>query len=276
MRKSMHIFICLVLPFLLSGCGKKPIHNSNWNSSEMIVDGTFSDWEKELTYDRKTKLLYNVANDHTNLLLCLKVTEPAVKNKIMMRGLTVWVDTTGKQRKVLGIKYPMGRSGNMRPANQMTPRQPMPEQQRERTDRPQIKNRMEMIGFREKGKSEVVPVGEAPGIEVVVKEDPYGGMQYEAKIPLHQIIKDPEVFLSTNDKLISVGFETGYIRMDSNTGGGQPGGRMGGGRGRPSGGTGGPPGGGRPGGMAPQQGDMASMTQPTRLWLKRIKLAISE
>jgi len=48
MRKSMHIFICLVLPFLLSGCGKKPIHNSNWNSSEMIVDGTFSDWEKEL------------------------------------------------------------------------------------------------------------------------------------------------------------------------------------------------------------------------------------
>jgi hypothetical protein len=134
---------------------------------------------------------------------------------------------------------------------------------------------MEMIGFKEKGKSEVVAIGDAAGVEVIVKQDPYGGMQYEAKIPLQQILKDPEAFWLVTEQFISVGFETGYIKMDSNSGGGQPGGRMGGGGGgRPPGG--GPPGGGRPGGMTPQQGDVASMTQPTHLWIKQIKLAVSE
>jgi len=134
---------------------------------------------------------------------------------------------------------------------------------------------MELIGFKERGKSEVVPVGDTTGIEIAVKEDPYGGMQYEAKIPLQVILKDPDEFLSATETLISVGFETGYIKMDSNTGGGQTGGRVGGG-GRPSGGGGRPTGGGQPGGMTPQQGDMANMTQATRLWIKQIKLVISE
>ncbi len=277
MQIAVRYYSYLILPFLLSGCSNKPIHNSTWNSNEIIIDGIFSDWEKDLTYDKKSKLLYNVTNDHTNLLLCLKVTEPSVTNKIMMRGLTVWVDTTGKQKKNLGIKYPMGRSGSMRPADQRTPRQPMPEQQRERPVRPQIQNRMELIGFKERGKSEVVPVGDTTGIEIAVKEDPYGGMQYEAKIPLQVILKDPDEFLSATETLISVGFETGYIKMDSNTGGGQTGGRVGGGGGgRPSGGGGRPTGGGQPGGMTPQQGDMANMTQATRLWIKQIKLVISE
>ncbi len=267
----MRNFIYLILSLLLLGCSNKPIHNSTWNSDEVIIDGTLSDLKKELTYDKKSKLLYALANDQANLLLCLKVTESAVANKILRRGLTVWIDTTGKQKKVLGIKYPMGRSESVRPEDRTRPRQPIQEQQGERPVRSQIQSRMELIGFKEKGKSEVVSLGNAAGIEVAAKTDPYGGMQYEAKIPLNLVLEDQKAFLSVTDKYISIGFETGYINMNSTMRTGQSGTRMGGGGGRPPGGGGRPP-----GGMAQRQGDMASMTQPTRLWLKRIKLANKE
>jgi hypothetical protein len=86
MQKAIPYSVYLILPFLLSGCGNKPIYNSTWISNEVMIDGTFLDWEKDLTYDKKTKLLYNVANDHTNLLLCLKVTEPNGNDRIQREG----------------------------------------------------------------------------------------------------------------------------------------------------------------------------------------------
>ena len=122
----------------------------------------------------------------------------------------------------------------------------------------------------------MVTPGDAAGIEMAARTDPYGGMQYEAKIPLNIVLKDQKAFFSAPDKYISIGFETGYINMNSNMRSGQPGNPMGGGGGRSPGGGGRPGGGGQPGGMAQRQGDMASMTQSTRLWLKRIKLAIEE
>lgn len=274
MKGIIHFSILLIV-ILLSACGNKPIYTSKWNSDQIVIDGTFLDWKSEIEYDSKSKFLYNVSNDRSNLYICLKVTEPNVKNKIMMRGFTVWIDTTGKQKTVLGIKYPMGRNRNMAQQNQNTQRQPVTERQGERPPGSQFRNQLELIGYNEKGKSEVVNFENAGGVEIAVNEDPYGGMQYEAKIPLTFIFNNPEAFLSGSENSVSLGFETGYVRMESGTSSGRPGGGMGGGGGGRSGGGGRPPGGGRPGGMAPS-GNMAGMTQPTKLWLKQIKLTILE
>ena len=272
--KGITHFSTFLIVILLSACGNKPIYTSKWNSDQIVIDGAFSDWKSEMEYDSKSKFLYNVANDRSNLYICLKVTEPNVKNKIMMWGFTMWVDTTGKQKTILGIKYPMGRNRNMAPQNQNTPRQTVTARQGERPPGSQFRDQLELIGFREKGESEIVSFENSEGIKVAVSEDPYGGMQYEAKIPLTSIFNSPETFLSGNENSISLGFETGYLRMESGTSSGGPGGRMGGGGGGRSGG-GRPPGGGRPGGMAPS-GNMAGMTQPTKLWLKQLKLTVLE
>jgi len=269
-RKIFYYGFCFLLLFL-AGCGNKPIYTSTWSSNEVVIDASLTDWKSEMMYDKKSKILYNVGNDDSNILLCFKITEPGVRNKIMMRGLTVWIDSTGKQKKVLGIKYPLNRRRIANPSGQTPPRQ-----QGQRVDRSQMPNRLELIGFSEEVKSEIVAIDSAGGVEVAIMEDPFGGMQYEAKIPLKNIFTDPGVFISGSENFLSIGFETGYVKVESYAQAGRPGGRGGGGGGRPSGGGGGRPGGGRPGGMATQSGDMAGMTQSTRLWVKKIKLAISE
>ena len=274
-REIFHYGFCFLLLFL-AGCGNKPIYTSTWSSNEVVIDARLTDWKSEMMYDKKSKILYNIGNDGSNILLCFKITEPGVKNKIMMRGLTVWIDSTGKQKKALGIQYPMARRRIASPSGQMPPRQPDSSQQRERVDRSLMPDRLELIGFSEEVKSDIVAIDSAGGVEVAIMEDPFGGMQYEAKIPLKNIFTDPGLFISGPENFLSIGFETGYVKVGSNAQASGPGGRGGGGGGRPPGGGGGRPGGGRPGGMATQSGDMAGMTQPTRLWVKQIKLAISE
>ncbi len=273
--KKINVVIILMILLLPMVCnGQKSLFSSNWSSDSMKIDGVFSDWNFNLKQDKKSKVFYCIANDNTSLLLCFKVTDAGVKNKIMMMGLTIWVDTTGKQKELLGIKYPMGRGGSMGQRPQEGTRPTSPDQPRQRVDRAPILDRVELIGFKEKRKSEVVNISDMKGIEVAVMEDQYGGMQYEARISLDKLFIDHQRFLSNDESLISIGFETGYIKTNTSAGGGGHSGQMGGGR--PPGGGGRPPGGGRQGGMAPQQGDMATMTQATRLWLKRIKLAIKE
>ena len=97
-----------------------------------------------------------------------------------------------------GIKFPIGMGtgrGDLSNSQQIPA---IPPAQGQRPGRPVMMNKLELIGFGPGGrrKSEVVNRNEAGGIMVTVKDDPYGGMQYEARIPLERILTDPATFLS--------------------------------------------------------------------------------
>jgi uncharacterized membrane protein YgcG len=57
---------------------------------------------------KKGKVLYYLSNDDINIYLDIKIIETLEQNRILKMGLTVWIDSDGKTRKITGIRYPIG------------------------------------------------------------------------------------------------------------------------------------------------------------------------
>ena len=55
--------------------------------------------------------IYKLSNDENNLYVMLEIGDEAVKRKVLMLGLTVWIDTTDRKKEKLGIRFPKGRGG---------------------------------------------------------------------------------------------------------------------------------------------------------------------
>ena len=267
----------LIIFCLLTGCSKKAIFISHWPDKTIDANGLIDDWSNDLlNVDSKNNLIYGISNDNENLYACLKVNDRQLRSKILMTGLTLWIDSTGRKKKDLGIKFPIGRNQDNRTGISKDLQSPTDELERDQERRNVPRGgqfaaefqEMELIGF--KGKGEIFRTGknDPGGVNVELVFDQSGGMTYEAVVPFKTFNYDLKT-LNDTSKVFSIGFETGYVLMPSMAGGGRmPGGRSGG----RSGGRGGrmPAGNmGRSGQGVPST--MNAMSQPTRLWIKRIR-----
>jgi hypothetical protein len=210
----------------------------------------------------------------------------------MMFGFTVWLDSTARNKKILGIRFPIGAQNyddNWTP--DFGPRREEgfegpPPRGEEGTDEPpprreggfegqqrfaEMLSEIEIIGP-DKDDRNRIPVHNAYGIQVAMSEFS-AELVYELKVPLHVLKGQPYAITAAAGKAISLGFEMGELdrekmreqfgRGRGGFGGGRPGGGMGGG----------PPGGfGRPGGPG---GSRPEMPKPLKVWTK-VQLAISE
>ncbi len=62
------------------------------------VDGIYSEWGETLqAYNKGTELYYTIANDDDNLYLTVQAVNPRVVQKIIMTGLTLSVNSSGKK-----------------------------------------------------------------------------------------------------------------------------------------------------------------------------------
>lgn len=230
--------VVAILVMTTGGYGKVKI-SSRWLDPGIAIDGMMGDWQDTLVYLKKKGVSMGVMNNDDHLVLCLVVSDRKNLMQIMGRGLAIWINPSGKTKKIRGIKYPVGIAvEDFREGSRMGP--PDPDRIRdlfqESLDEIEILENGEENGYR-------YPLGSLKGLEACVKMT-HGLMVCELRIPLRQ--RENELFSIGwgGASPLTIEFETPKIEMPERGGmgpgsggvrmGGRPGGRggmKGGGRG---------------------------------------------
>lgn len=263
-------------------------------------------------YLQKDNVFYLVSNNQEYLFLDLIVPFSLEQRKILLFGLTVYVDHAGKSKKDLTIMYPFRRmGGKYRPEKVTVVDSALLEQMMARRDAAS----MQSPGGRPLMNFEILKYDMAAGARIMLLEgysdtadivaisssDPaevHGWMAFDSSGALNYSLAIPFAKVPIRENLkksgFNLGLQTGYFNPEQSaarTGGQQ--GRSGGMGGRPGGGPRG--GGGRAGGMGTRgqggQGGrpmmdpaqrqermemMQALSVPTKFWIKKIKLATME
>lgn len=240
------------------GCGSKLKLNSDYRQSEIKVDGNQSDWRGSLTFIEDKNTSIGVSNDQDFLYIAFASGDPVQQRQFMMRGLIVWFDAEGGDKKTVGIRFPIGLMADGPPMMMGGRGEDFdPEIMREAFE--QSLTELEIIGP-EKDKTQRYRVGELAGVEVKTG-DPQNNFFYEIKVPLDKGQLYPFSVALEPGETLGLGFETPEFdreAMRERMGRGGMGGGMGGGRGGRRGGRGGF-GGGR--------GNRAQMFESFKLWV---------
>ena len=111
-----------VLPaiFLLLGCSRQPMASSaaRFAATPPTTDGQPTEWADSLRYDPASKLQYQVLNDGRTVYVRLKMADQGTQARVLQLGLTIWLDTTGRNQHQFGVRYPLG---GPPPPNQTAP-----------------------------------------------------------------------------------------------------------------------------------------------------------
>lgn len=254
--------IILLYSFMFSGCGTTLELPSRWADKRIAIDGSLREWIDSTAFVEKDGIRCGVMNDKEYLYVCLMSSTPNLGRQLIMRGMTVWFDPNGGEKKTIGVRFPLGsmRSGVMRPeSGGRTPgtigdRASENRQQRFDEIEQQALQEFEYIGPGPNDRQRVLRI-QGQGVEFQLTARPERFI-YEMKIPLAYSSQHPYAVESYAGSVIGVGFDSSLQERPmagegsgENPGGAPPGGgRTGGGGGR-GGRGGGMPGGSRPGGM---------------------------
>lgn len=212
--------------------------------------------------DKSSNISYSVNHDDKYLTVNLNIDDVQIQRELMMRGLNVWIDQSGKKAETFGIKYPV----IDRDDEDADTQREMPPRRRgdDSAEKPDISEMMkamftefqnsaksvELLGFVSEGSVQrITEQQENPLVLADIDMDDDGVMHYTVQIPLENIFTDSKY---DDGKLsLSIKFEEKQMPQ---RGGGQGMGTppSGGGMGGPGGGGGMPPSGG--GGGRPPQG----------------------
>lgn len=269
MQKTI-IYIIVIL--ITAGCS---VYESTFQDPPLKIDGSSSDWTTTLDSKNNNSYSHGISNDNENLYVRINVNDPSIQRKIILAGLTVWIDTTGKKKENFGITCPIQKipSSKMNRSLMGIPK----------WDNNQILD-AEFIGF-EKSIEPYYISNNPYKVEVSINQDEFKSLYYEMKIPFKSIYSNCS---NISLKTLSIGLETGALKIPSQginnqavkmAGGGKGGGGTRGGGGRGGGGRGGAssgmPGGNMGGtsGGTPHNSSMTDLTRPTKVWIKNILLA---
>jgi hypothetical protein len=206
-----------VLLILLTGCGSSLKLTSDWQQGEMNIDGSDSEWQRGLYYDKESDFVYGVRNDDQYVYIFLKTQNRSTQMQIMRQGLTVWFDREDGKNQTFGIQYPMSRkephavsaSESSEETVQSFPGQEFPE--------------LEILGPA-KGDVQRFSTLDAPGIRVKLGRT-RETLVYELRVPIKKTPAQPFAIEPASSNRIGIKFETGEF----NSGSGKSGKRAGGG-----------------------------------------------
>ena len=84
---------------------------SAWPDREISIDGKAPEWAgREAYYSEDDGFKIGFFNDADYLYVYLATWNRQKQAQILMNGLTVWIDATGRKKQTFGINYPMKRS----------------------------------------------------------------------------------------------------------------------------------------------------------------------
>jgi hypothetical protein len=232
------------LILLLQGCGSSLQLTSRWSEHQIQIDGNLGAWSDSTLFVQKDDIRCGVLNDGEFLYVCLMSSKPNLGRQIMARGMTVWFDPNGGEKKTYGIRFPIGMGrGEM-------PTRPDEEETDQRGNRVDAMSRQSLSDFEFIGPTEkdlqMVPRMAGQGVEIHLTSTP-GRFVYELKVPLAYSSAHPYAIESRPGASIGVGFATNTFQRPAAAEGGGEGRGEGGGGGGVSGGGGGGGRGGRGG-----------------------------
>ena len=280
MKRSRLIFLITIVLFISANL-KAQVEENAWQDSTVVIDGLDEDWKGVMRFNSDAKIMYGLSNDDKNLYIKIKVDDEIVQKKILLTGLTFWMDTVGKKKKQFSITCPVKRDPQMVSQNRAN------RQQSGQTNSAEVYKElinskfnsgivdMEVSGFKRYPGVVVLNNKNDNGINVVLHINSSNEMIWEALIPLKMIFPDPGEFLSHHG-YFSFGVETGYIDFDSmssqsGTPGRGRGGKGGGGGGR---GMGSRMNGGQSPGANPERMQMMkAMGEPSKFKVKKASFA---
>ncbi len=266
-KKRLQIAGLVLSIVFISSCSSRTQYlNAVYNQD--LTKNEFSS-AKNMTYDNNSGILYRISNDDKFLVINLQVGNQITQKKILLFGMTVWFDESGKKKKYKGVKYPIGNTRKRMSAKRMKESQGNFNHNKQQF----ISDLYEVGIIGQNGTKDMVitDIRYKTGTEAKISFDSYGMMYYRLKIPYKKLNIKYEELKYLNP---SIGFVTGHVEMKQGAGGGmKPGGMRGGGMsggGRPGGGMGQ---GGRGGAGGRSNPEMQAMMSETSFWVKNLKFA---
>ena len=199
--KTIHALFVLVL---FCSCSHKISDALDWQSNKVTADGKIQEWPDPLRfYDEKNKLNYSISNDRQNLYLGMKISDEALKIKIIRGGLEFRIDTSGKKLFPIAFIFPI--------ANEIVIEKhsrseiPPARNHEGRPDRTAANQKMlnsaeeaQLVGFKPPLEGTQSLIGNTAGISAAVSFDNLGIMYYEAIIPFKTFYKNELTDADTN------------------------------------------------------------------------------
>jgi hypothetical protein len=103
-----HLFLLSISSLLFIffiGCSEEEAQ-SCWLNKSILVDGNGKDWKDiPLTFNEDLNLIYGMANNDTSVNLMIRFSDQDLANKLSRRGMTLWLNETNEEEKLLGIHY---------------------------------------------------------------------------------------------------------------------------------------------------------------------------
>jgi hypothetical protein len=96
----------LLLVLVGTGCATHTVA-SHWRRDGVVANGSEDEWPAAPQYynaDRQAGI--RIMNDADAIYLCFSTSNEALKKKLLMTGLTVWLDPAGEKHKTFGIHLP--------------------------------------------------------------------------------------------------------------------------------------------------------------------------
>ena len=199
-----------VMLILFNGCSSGLKLTSDWQHGDMNIDGSDSEWQRGLYYNKESDMVYGVRNDEKNVYIFLKTQNRSTQMQIMRQGLTVWFDREDGKNQVFGIKYPMS------PRETHTRFSSDTNEENLHTFLDQEFPELELIGPTKEDVQRFSPL-EAPGIRVKLGRT-RETFVYELCVPLKKTYEHPYAVEPISAHRIGIEFETGEFKPEQSKG----------------------------------------------------------
>lgn len=107
---SIKIAVVVALTLVFASFTKKNIYHCKQQVAPIEINQNQIVWDGEYNYDPKSSLYYGLTNDDKYLFISLKTCDEGLKQKMMMSGLTLWIDTNAKAKEQLGLIFPIAQN----------------------------------------------------------------------------------------------------------------------------------------------------------------------
>jgi len=201
---SIILLLISLLLILLNGCSSGLKLTSDWQQREINIDGSDSQWQRGLYYEKESDFVYGVRNDEKYMYVFLKTQNRSTQMQIMRQGLTVWFDREDGKNQTFGIQYPMNRK------EEHAGFVPDTNEEKLNTFLDQEFPELEILGPNKENVQRFSAL-EAPGIRVKLgrtKET----LIYELRVPLSKTSEQPFALEPTSSNRIGIEFETGEFQ----------------------------------------------------------------
>ena len=201
LRKIFYSFFVLVL---FSSCSHKIYDILDWQADKITADGKIQEWPDPLRFfDEKSKINYSISNDRQNLYLGMKISDEALKTKIIHGGMEFRIDTTGKKSFPISFIFPLANEIVMA---KHTRNEIQPGKSYEgKPDRTSLNQKMlnhaeeaQLVGFKPPLEGIQSLLNNPSGISGAIAIDNLGIMYYEAIIPFKTFYKNELTITDTN------------------------------------------------------------------------------